>query len=261
MKAKVSQLLYIYLTVMGMVIAFAILTNAAIKDPTLSVYYNFDEGGGAVVKDGSMYGNDGEIVGDAKWENWKLGKAIVLKASTWVDLKGPDFKNKPKDGITLCVWVNHNEAGDQSIFDAIGDAHGSGLYHVEIRAGGFRWFHRDDKEAQIFNINPGPVIPGKKWVHFAGTYDSKSGDVSTYMDGTETHNAKGTGKLSDNWNTSAEIGHHKQGRWYDGLMDEFYMFNRALSAGEIKTVMEGEFSAPVQPGGKVTTTWGILRSK
>ena len=64
--------------------------------------------------------------------------------------------------------------------------------------------------------------PCKKWGHFAGTYDSKSGDVFTYMDGEETHNAKGTGKLSDNWNVSAGIGHHKQGRWFDGLMDEFY---------------------------------------
>ena len=158
--------------------------------------------------------------------------------------------------------MNHNEpGGEQSIFDAIGDAHESRLYHVEIRAGGFRWYHRDDAEKQIFSINPGPVIPGKKWVYFAGTYDSKSGDVFTYIDGQETHNAKGGGKLSDNWNVSAEIGHHKQGRWFDGLMDEFYMFNRALSADEIEIVMEGNFSSPVQPGGKLTTTWCILRNK
>jgi hypothetical protein len=81
------------------------------------------------------------------------------------------------------------------------------------------------------------------------------------MDGKETHNAKGNGKLSDNWDVSAEIGHHKQGRWFDGLMDEFYMFNRALSADEIKEVMEGKFGLSVQPAGKLAKTWGSIKRR
>jgi len=86
MQVKIIKPLYIYLIVMSMVIAFAIYTDAAINDPTLSVYYNFDEGEGTVVKDGSMYGNDGEIIGAAKWEGGKVGQAIVLKSGTWVGM-------------------------------------------------------------------------------------------------------------------------------------------------------------------------------
>ena len=115
-------------------------------------------------------------------------------------------------------------------------------------------------EAQIFNINPGPVIDGGKWVHFTGTYDSDSKDVKTYVDGKVTHEAKGNGELSDNWGVSAAIGHHKNGRWYDGLMDEFYIFARALSEDEIKEVMDGEFLS-VEPADKLATTWGGLKSQ
>ena len=39
------------------------------------------------------------------------------------------------------------------------------------------------REQEVFNINPGPVIKGKKWHHFAGTYDAKSRAVATYVDG------------------------------------------------------------------------------
>jgi hypothetical protein len=83
--------------------------------------------------------------------------------------------------------------------------------------------------------------------------------VKTYVDGKMTHEAKGKGELSDNWGVSAAIGHHKNGRWFDGLMDEFYMFGRALSEAEIKEVMDGEFLS-VEPAGKLTTTWGSIKS-
>ena len=104
-------------------------------------------------------------------------------------MRGKSFKNKPKDAVTLCVWVNHNESAQpQSIFDVISDVAGAqGLYHVEIRPAGFRWFTRNVANADIFSINPGPILPGKKWVHFAGTYDGKSGKAVTYVDGKQTH--------------------------------------------------------------------------
>ena len=258
-RLRVGRLQGVFVVV-AMVIAFAVSTQADLKDPTLSVYYNFDEDGGTV-KDGSIHGNDGTIEGKAKREDGVFGKAVVLEPQTWVSLNGPEFENVPLEGITIAVWVNHNDSPDpQSIFDAIGTDHGSGLYHVEIRPAGFRWFHRNGAEQQVFNINPGPVIKGGKWVHFTGTYDGKTGATKTYVDGKETHDAKGNGELSDNWGVSAAIGHHKNGRWFDGLMDEFYIFGRALSEAEIKEVMDGEFLS-VEPADKLTTTWGSLKSR
>ena len=254
------HLLQVCFAVLVLLIAGAFSTEADLSDPTLSVYYGFD-GNGDTVEDGSIYGNDGTIEGKARREDGVIEKAIVLEDQTWIDLNGPEFQNVPLDGITIAVWVNHNDSPNpQSIFDSIGTDHGSGLYHVEIRPGGFRWFHRDGAETQVFNINPGPIIKGGKWVHFTGTYDSKSGDVKTYIDGKVTHESKGKGKLSDNWGLQAEIGHHKNDRWYDGLMDEFYIFGRALSEDEIKEVMEGEFLS-VEPEGKLATTWGGLKSR
>ena len=248
------------LAVAAILIACTVSTEADLSDPTLSVYYNFDEDGDTL-KDSSIYGNDGTIEGKSRRDDGVIDKAIVLEDQSWIDLNGPEFENVPLEGITIAVWVNHNDSPNpQSLFDAIGTDHGSGLYHVEIRPGGFRWFHRDGAEKEVFNINPGPIIKGGKWVHFTGTYDSKSGDVKTYIDGKVTHEAKGDGELSDNWGLQAEIGHHKNDRWFDGLMDEFYIFSRALSEDEIKEVMDGEFLS-VEPADKLATTWGSLKSR
>lgn len=251
----------IWFSVMLIMGACVLSSQADLNDPTLSVYYSFDKEGDTV-EDGSVNGNDGMVVGNAKWEKGVIGNAIVLEANVWVDMNGPEFENAPLDGFTIAVWVNHTGSGDaQTLLDAIGTGHASGLYHMEIRPAGFRFFHRNDANVEVFNINPGPVIEANTWVHFAGTYDSNSSDINIYIDGEETHAAKGGGgKLSDNWGVTAGIGHHKNGRWYAGLMDEYYLFGRALSADEIKQVMDGEFLA-VEPSDKLTTTWGNIKTR
>jgi hypothetical protein len=264
MQRAVTKSQQIYFIVVSLILALALPADSVIKDADLSVHYGFEEGTGNVVKDDSPNGNDADIIGKAGWEDGPpgLGKAIIFDGKTDVDMRGKSFKKKPKDAVSLCVWVKHNGAGAaQSLFDVISDVAGAqGLYHVEIRPGGFRWFHRNTADTTIFNINPGPVLPSKEWLHFAGTYDGKSGKVVTYVDGKQTHDAKGDGELAQNWNRRAGIGHHVQGRWLSGSIDEFYMFTRALTASEVKAVMDGEFLS-VQPKDKLTTKWAKIKTE
>ena len=259
MRFDLIKWFYVSVAVFVMMGAGVMSAKADLSDPTLSVYYGFD-GTGETVKDGSINGNDGKIVGDVMREKGVFGDAVALETNTWVDMNGPEFKNLPVDGFTIAVWVNHTGSSDpQTLLDAIGTDHGSGLFHMEIRTGGFRFFHRDGTNTTVFNINPGPVIEANKWVHFAGTYDSGNGEVKTYIDGEETHSATGSGKLATNWGVSAGIGHHKNGRWFEGLLDEYYIFNRALPVDEIMDVMNGALLA-VEPADKLATTWGSIKS-
>lgn len=259
MRLDLIKMFHVGIAVFVMMGAGVMFAQADLSDPTLSVYYSFDEEG-ETVKDGSTNGNDGKIVGNVMREEGVFGDAVVLETDTWVDMNGPEFKNGPVDGFTIAVWVNHTGSSDpQTLLDAIGTDHGSGLFHMEIRTGGFRFFHRDGTNTTVFNINPGPVIEANKWVHFAGTYDSGSGDVKTYIDGEETHSGTGSGKCSNNWGVTAGIGHHKNGRWYNGLLDEYFIYNRALPADEIQQVMDGVITA-VEPADKLTTTWASIKS-
>ncbi len=259
MRLDLTKMFHVSIAVFVMMGASVMFAKADLSDPTLSVYYSFD-GEGETVKDGSVNGNDGKIVGNVVREDGVFDDAVVLETDTWVDMNGPEFKNGPVDGFTIAAWVNHTGSGSpQTLLDAIGTDHGSGLFHMEIRTGGFRFFHRDGTNTTVFNINPGPVIEANKWVHFAGTYDSGNGEIKTYINGEETHSGTGSGKLSNNWGVTAGIGHHKNGRWYDGLLDEYYIFNRALPEDEIMDVMNGALLA-VEPADKLATTWGSIKS-
>ena len=59
---------------------------------------------------------------------------------------------------------------------------------------------------------------------------------------------------------TAGIGQHKNDRWYEGLLDEYYLFDRALPDDEINQIKDGEF-LDVKHSGKLTTTWGNIKSR
>ena len=99
----------------------------------------------------------------------------------------------------------------------------------------------------------------KKWHHFAGVYDAKTKEVAIYVDGKKTHDAEASGaKLATNWNVTAGIGHHKNGRWYIGLLDEFFLFARAISKKEVKEIMNDDFLA-VESLDKLSVAWGEIK--
>ena len=117
-----------------MIISFIILmgtiAQAAIKDETLVLYFSFDEGSGKTVKDLSQYGNDGDIVGDAKWVDGKYGTALQFtKEGDHVEVKSSDSL-KLNDQITLMAggfieaW---NGGGDQWIGKVAHASKGSGF--------------------------------------------------------------------------------------------------------------------------------------
>ena len=84
--------------------------------------------------------------------------------------------------------------------------------------------------------------------------------MAIYVDGERTHNAKaGNAKLATNWKVTAGIGHHKNGRWYMGLLDEFFLFARAISKEEVKEIMDGDFVTPVKSLDKLSVTWGKIK--
>jgi hypothetical protein len=241
---------------------FTSFLEAAPPDPDLSVYLDFDEISGDVIKDKSGNGNDGMLLQNADLEEGKFGKALKFTAGLRVEFDGENFVKPPEEAVTIAVWANTEpRSAEMEVFDCIGSGHGDGLYHVEIRSdGAMRWYHRDDSSTQIFSIQTGSVPVGE-WVHIAGTYDSDAGQAVLYINGAEITRAAGGGKLSIDWSVTAGLGQHKGGRQFLGLMDEFYMFQRALDLDEIIALMNGEFgpSIAVQPGGKLAAMWGRIK--
>ena len=59
------------------------------------------------------------------------------------------MRNKPKDGITVALWVYMDSIeGQQEIFQTIdpnASANKHGMFYLEVNDGHVRWFHRNEK--------------------------------------------------------------------------------------------------------------------
>lgn len=75
-----------------------------------------------------------------------------------------------------------------------------------------------------------------QWTHIAGTYDSATGKSKIYVNGELRNMTIGGGLLSRDWLSRAGIGDHKAGRPLSGFIDEFRIYNYALTKAEIEAL-------------------------
>lgn len=83
-----------------------------------------------------------------------------------------------------------------------------------------------------------------RWVHVAGTYNSKTTQAKAYIDGVLRNQSIGNGELSRDWDTKVRIGNginmcgaEPCKRPLKGSIDEFRIYNYALTPDEIHALV------------------------
>ena len=77
-----------------------------------------------------------------------------------------------------------------------------------------------------------------EWTHIAGTYNATTKQAKVYINGVIKNATIGCGCLSRDWAREAKIGNEEMKRPLSGLIDEFRIYNYALTADEIKALYE-----------------------
>ncbi len=238
------------------------------------VWFSF-EGTGDVATDSSGNGNNGTIVGATRVEGANgQGQGIALGlADTYVDVaieleqKGTiEFWFKPNWDGSAPESYRLFDAGLGGIFWHIGKALGKDVvapienWHVDD----FGFFFEDaiDTDQVVFVPAEGNII-ADKWHHLAVTWDFEGKLSVLYIDGAEVATfiagfqgfpvIKETLRIGFNGGVGDRPAHNGA----DGVIDEFAIYHRALSAGEIRIDMQK--SAAVEALHKLATTWGGIR--
>lgn len=218
------------------------------------LYLPFDENTGSIAYDASGNNNSGSISGST-WVTGKYGNALNFDGNDDVMVPWASSLDFGVGNFTVALWV---KGGDQG-----------GGEHIIIRkdheSGNPRrfWSFVASGELALFEIfdsgtskNSGYFSIGdNNWHHIVGVRD---GDlIKVYYDGVFLQQTDGCASLVAT-NTS---GHVALGRYedyaagyYDGVFDEVRIYNRALSADEIKTLYQ--FSPYYIARGKGTVKWG-----
>jgi len=203
--------------------------------------YSFNEGTGTTVTDLSGNNLTGTIVG-AKWTtSGKYGSALSFNGtSNYVDLGNPALL-KLTGSMTLEAWVQAagNPPDDGQI---IAKSDGAGgwqfktspdtgpeTFGVAVSASGGASAQRYSTTVRTLNT----------WYHVAGVYNSATGTLDVYVNGVlSSGTLRGTIPAAQfDQAVNVNIGRRTGGYFFNGLIDEVRIYNRALSQAEIQTDM------------------------
>ncbi len=217
-------------------------------DPSLVIYLPMNDGKGDIVKDLSPNGFDGKIVGNGgKWVNGKIGNGIEMTAETEVQI--PD--NNMLDGmkaLTLEIWLKQDTHQSTGVIQKGNNWPGMS-YLLQPWSDQQIYFGIDNTTSRA--IAPAGSYPLGEWYHLAATFDGTT--LKVFINGKEKASAKSPVAECPDTNTPLQVGNR-----FAGIIDEFAMYNRALTEDEIKTDMAG-VSLSVGVKNKLSTLWGYLK--
>ncbi len=199
----------------------------------LIAHWKLDEAGRTAL-DHSGYGNHGILIGDPCWTSGRVGKALFFDGDgDYVHCSNDPIFNIT-DKITVATWVKTNDSGndEHNPYVTKGD-HSYAIKHrwdnnIEFFIYDANWYAAEFPVDGAFN---------GLWHHLAGTYDGN--EVRLYIDGQLKDTNYHTGSINTD-TSNVYIGGNSEfaDRWYNGLIDDTRIYNRALSADEVKALFD-----------------------
>lgn len=227
----------------------SILSDTDVKvlaqPPNAAGYWSFDEGNGTIANDASGNGNSGTVNG-ASWTSGHLDSALSFNGSSSTVDTNKAMLNTTSS-FSVAAWVELNSTSNYATALSQDGSNVSAFY-LQYKpssssncAGrfGFALLEADTTDvtgAVCAGSSSGPTT--NTWYQLTGVYDASSHTASLYLNGT----LQSFVPFQVSWQAQGEtvIGRGKWGGnpvdFWPGLIDEVHVYNRALSAAEVRTL-------------------------
>ncbi len=235
-------------------------TPTAPGGPTgLIAGYSFNAGSGTTAVDSSRNGITGTLVGATWTAAGRYGNALSFNgASAYVDLGNPAALQST-GSTTWAAWVFATgvPADDGQIIAKSNDSSGWQLktspdtgphtFAIAIAASSGGHVQRYSTTVRALNT----------WYHVAGVYNATARTLDIYVNGVLDNGLMGGTVLVPAAqvvpNINVNIGRRSNGYYFQGVIDDVRVYNRALTPAEISQITNDPGIGPNQPSAATTT--------
>lgn len=203
-------------------------------------YWLMNEGAGGTVYDLSGNGNHGTLEGNTSWKAGKYGSCLDFDGDgDYVSFSEAILLGTP---ITISVWVNVTSVPlwtTRSLF-SISDTDSSN-YYIQVavsRSGGDEIYFKAEFRDTSSGVATSSATSTGAWYHVVGVFPNAI-SRSIYVDGAVTVDNTVRYGVGSNQDSSAIGGRLDSGGLVgslDGQIDDVMIFDRALSAAEIRSL-------------------------
>jgi hypothetical protein len=201
--------------------------------------YGFDETSGTTAVDALGHRNGTLVGGVTRTTSGRFGSALTLDGASGMVTVPDDSTLRLASGMTLEAWVRPSALSNVSSI------------LTKDQTSGFSYSLLANTAANVPSANvfttsalaaagPASLALGT-WTHVAETWDGST--VRLYIDGAEVANQPAAGSLAANAGQLKIGGSSTAGQFFNGLVDEVRVFNRARTAAEIAS----DLNTPVDP--------------
>ena len=240
--------------ILGVLLTMFWYVNAAdaqdfVTDGLVSIYtLNEADIEGKTVKD-IFGGKDAKIEGTLKSVDGATdgtGEALEFEGDSYIEIPAMgEF-----DHVTIECYAWEGQFGGIQ-----------GIVSTWMWAAGKVHFKFEGNQIQVHK-NDGVKIrlaaEAEQWYHIIYTSNTKDNELKLYVDGelVDEGNAGTTPELMD----ERRIGSEHDGRFLIGMIDNVRIYDRILDEDEVAQNFESQSDQlPVEPAGKLSTTWGYLK--
>jgi hypothetical protein len=215
--------------------AFAIGTGA-------TAYYAFDEGSGSTTTDASGNMPNASLEGNAGWAAGRIGTGALSQtgqAGSFAETPGAAIDTRKSYAVAAWVKLNTTSGGNQTIISQFGST--ISPFYLQLTGGKFAFAVRssDSTSSTVTSVTATSAASAGSWYHLVGMWDSSSGTISLYVNGT----LQGTAAYSTPWTGVLGTTVIGAGEWalspvdfVNGSIDDVHLYNRTLTSAQITTL-------------------------
>ncbi|MBI4010411.1 MAG: hypothetical protein HY361_04475 [Candidatus Aenigmarchaeota archaeon] len=227
------------------------------QDNSLVGYWKMDEGSGSTTADSSGNANTGNLTNMNTTGNSTSGwNSTDCKFGNCMQFDNIDDKINisdspslsPTSAVTISAWVRgsafQNAGSTEPVVSKYKGGTADRSYELNVDGvSGNQFFDFYLRAGSTLNLKSVTKPQNDIWYLVTATYDGSN--MNMYVDGIFEANLANTGSITDS-TLGVLIGWNHDNSFFGGLIDEVRIYNRALSADEIKAIYN--IGSQINPG-------------
>lgn len=210
--------------------------------PNPVALWHFDEGYGKIAYDTTINNNDGILKNGTSWTTGKFRKALSFDGvNDYVDCGSNTSLDSIMDDYTICIWIYPKGFGEYNWGRVFSKSSGYDGINVYLENGtgqeSFKIAHEGANDTRArSNWN---IIKLNRWQFICVVHENSTNMGTLYHNGIDVTKEGNIGDIINHSSANAYIGNRfNHNRAFNGSIDEIAIYNRALSAKELRDLYQ-----------------------